>query len=521
MAHAGSGNFQRRKRSGGGRQGAARTATAAQMAARTPDEQRTGRGLAHHDRLAVHPRGRAPAAEPQGMTTTVFKDDSQPVETLDDLVQHFRAGEKPREQWRIGTEHEKLAFSRSTHEPLPFGGERGIFAILEAFRTRFGWEPVREGENVIALTRGEASITLEPGGQLELSGAALASAHDTCAELSVHVREMRAIAQSLDVVLLMMGRNPTVPTARMPWMPKERYAIMRRYLPTRGGMARDMMLGTGTVQTNIDYSDEADMARKLRVALGAAPILTALFANSPFDAGKPSGYLSTRSLIWEHTDPDRSGFIPGAFEPGFGYREYAEYALDVPMFFIHRNGHYLDYSGRSFRRFMEEGLDGHRATAEDWALHLTTLFPIARIKQYLELRMADVGPLDMICAFAALTRGLCYDAAALAEAEALIRAIPPAELPELQHEAARLGLRARAQGRPLQDWARDLLRIARGGLERLNALDSNEENEAKLLQPLHRIAESGRTLADELLQLWEHEWGRSLEPIFTSHRFTF
>jgi len=455
------------------------------------------------------------------MTTTVFKGDSPRVSSPEDLLQHFRAGEKPRERWRIGTEHEKLLFSRKTHQPLPFGGERGIFAVLEGFRTRFGWQPVREGENVIALTRGEASITLEPGGQFELSGATLASAHATCAELGVHVQEMKEVAEHLDLVMLMVGRNPVIPSARMPWMPKERYAIMRRYLPTRGSMAPDMMLGTGTVQTNIDYADEADMGRKLRVAMAASPCLTALFANSPFAEGRPTGYLSTRSLVWEHTDPDRSGFIPGVFEPGFGYREYMEYALDVPMFFIHRNGHYLDYGGRSFRRFMEEGLDGHQATAEDWALHLTTLFPLVRVKQYIELRMADVGPLNMICAFAAITRGLLYDDTALAEADALLGRIPPADFPALQHEAGRVGLRALAQGRSLQDWSRDLLRIAQEGLERLNVKDGWGENEAKLLDPLQRIVETGKTLADELLERYEHEWNHRIDAIFDDHRITF
>jgi len=455
------------------------------------------------------------------MTTTVFKGDSPPIASVEDLIQHFREGEKPRERWRVGTEHEKLGFSRSTHEPLPFGGERGVFAILEGFRTRFGWQPVREGETVIALTRGEASITLEPGGQLELSGAALASAHDICAELAVHTREMRAIAADLDVVLLMLGRNPTVPSARMPWMPKERYAIMRRYLPTRGSLALDMMLGTGTVQTNIDYADEADMARKLRVAMGLSPFLTALYANSPFVDGRPSGYLSARARVWEHTDPDRCGFVPVVFEPGFGYRDYAEYALDVPMFFIHRNGHYLDYSGRSFRRFLEEGLDGHRATAEDWALHLTTLFPLARVKQYIELRMADVGPVDMICAFTALTRGLLYDDAALAGADAIVQQIPPHQLPALQVDAARLGLHAEVLGRSFQAWVQDLLQLARGGLERLNVEDAMGENEVKHLAPLVRIAESGQTLAERLLHRWETEWGHSLEPLFDDPQFTF
>jgi glutamate--cysteine ligase len=307
----------------------------------------------------------------------------------------------------------------------------------------------------------------------------------------------------------------------MPWMPKERYSIMRRYLPTRGSMALDMMVGTGTVQTNIDYADEADMARKLRVGHALAPFLLALFANSPFAGGRPTGYLSSRTRVWQDTDPDRSGFVPGVFQEGFGYRAYVEYALDVPMFFIHRNGRYLDCSGHSFRRFIEEGLEGHQANLEDWALHLTTLFPHVRVKQYLELRMVDVGPLEMICAFAALTRGLFYDATALAEAELLVKPLPPGQLPLLETEAARHGLRGTALERPIRDWARDLLAIARGGLERLDVRNGAGATEAGLLAPLEGIVDSGRTLADELLALYEGPWQRRIEEIFDSPLILF
>ena len=455
------------------------------------------------------------------MTTTVFKGNSPLIGSRSDLVRHFQDGEKPPERWRVGTEHEKLAFSAQTHAPLAFGGEQGIFAILEGFRTRFGWQAVREGENVIALTRNEASITLEPGGQLELSGAALVSAHDTAAELHQHRAETHAIAADLGVVMLALGRNPVVPSARMPWMPKERYAIMGRYLPTRGSQALDMMVGTGTVQTNIDYQDEADMARKLRAAMAVAPFLTALFASSPFEEGRPCGWLSSRGRVWEHTDPDRSGFIPGVFEERFGYREYAEYALDVPMFFIHRNGHYLDYSGRSFRNFLEAGLDGHGATMEDWALHLTTLFPYVRVKQYIELRMADVGPIEMMVAFCALTRGLFYDATALAAVTDLVRPLAAGQFPGLMRDAARLGLRAQAAGRPFRAWAEDLVSIARDGLRRLDVRDARGEDERIWLAPLERIAASGQTLADRLLEAWEGPWGRRIDPIFDSELVTF
>jgi glutamate--cysteine ligase len=349
----------------------------------------------------------------------------------------------------------------------------------------------------------------------------LSSTHETCQELAQHLNEIRALSDPLDVVWLTVGRNPLVPTADMPWMPKERYGIMRRYLPTRGAKALDMMVGTSTVQTNIDYSDEGDMARKLRAMLGLSPFITALFANSPFAEGHPTGYLSARTVIWEDTDPDRTGFIPAVFCEDFGYRDYAAYALDVPMFFIYRDGHYVDLSGQSFRRFLEEGLDGYQATEEDWALHLTTLFPNARLKQYLELRMADVGPVNMICAFSALTRGLFYDETALHDATLLLKGLRPADYPVLQHEAARLGLHAQAKGRPFQEWARDLLAIAEGGLKRLDIPGSKGENEVKFLEPLQDIVQSGKTLAERLLDLWEGEWAHRIDPIFSSPMTTY
>lgn len=450
------------------------------------------------------------------MTTSNASNGSPPLSSPDDIIRHFERGGKPRERFKIGTEHEKIIFLRKTRLPVPYEGRQGIGKVLEAFRSKFGWEPVLEGENLIALTRGEASITLEPGGQLELSGAPLDSSHDTCHEMGTHLRETREIIEELDLLMLNVGRNPTIPSGQMPWMPKERYRIMRKYLPTRGRMALDMMLGTGTMQTNIDYSDEADMSLKLRVGNRLAPFLIALYANSPFAEGRPTGYLSTRSMVWRHTDPDRSGFIPGVLEEGFGFHQYMEYALDVPMFFIHRDGRYLDNSGGSFRKFMADGLNGHSATEADWELHLTTLFPLVRLKQYLELRMADSGPQSMICAFSAFTRGVFYDPAALSDMERLLREIPASEFSPLELQAARDGLRAEALGRPFTEWARDILALARGGLERLNTLDAKGENETKLLAPLDEIAASGKTHADRLLDLWEGEWNRSIEPIFES-----
>lgn len=455
------------------------------------------------------------------MTTSTFRSDSPRIYSMEDLTAHFKRGEKPPERWRIGTEHEKLVFSSKTHLTVPYAGQQGIGMVLESFRARFGWEPVFEGESLIALTRDGASITLEPGGQLELSGAAVETAFDTCREMTIHLQETREVTESLDLLMLNLGRNPVIPSSQMAWMPKERYKIMRRYLPTRGDMALDMMLGTGTMQTNIDYADEGDMTRKLQLGFRLSPFLIALFANSPFAEGRPSGYLSTRSLIWRHTDPDRSGFIPGVFREGFGYRDYAEYALDVPMFFIHREGRYLDYSGASFRDFLRDGLDGQHATQEDWELHLTTIFPLMRLKQYLELRMVDSGPQDMICAFAAFTRGAFYDAETLDGLNRLLMEIPPEAFPGLELDAAREGLRAEALGRPFTAWIREILALVRGGLVRLNVRNSKGEDESKLLEPLDGIAASGETLADRLLALHAGEWKGSMEPIFESAQTRF
>jgi glutamate--cysteine ligase len=450
------------------------------------------------------------------MTTTIFSDKSPPIESREDLRSIFETSEKPRDQWLVGTEHEKLGFYRDSREPVPYEGEAGIGAVLQGFVGRFGWEPVSEGDNVIALLRERASITLEPGGQLELSGAPLKTAHESCRELHIHLEELRAVSEPLRIDWLAVGRNPLTATEAMPWMPKERYAIMRRYLPGQGAMAKDMMLGTGTVQTNLDYASEEDMALKLRVAMALAPFLTALFANSPFAEGKPTGFLSTRSRIWMDTDPDRCGIIPAVFREDFGYEHYIDYALDAPMFFIFRDGHYLDYAGRSFRTFMAEGMDGQVATQQDWFLHLTTLFPEARLKNIIELRMADVGPASMICALVAFSRGLFYDDEALKSAWSLLNELEPESYPALQLEAARHALRAEAGGRALREWARELVCIAASGLERLNAQDENGEHEGKFLNPLRRIVDTGMTQADLLLERWNGEWHQQLEPLFSS-----
>jgi glutamate--cysteine ligase len=448
------------------------------------------------------------------MTTTQFSGTSPRIEAAEDLLLYFRSGEKPRAHFRVGIEHEKLGFLRDTLAPIPYEGPRGIAALLEGFIARFGWQAIREGEHIIALRRDAANITLEPGGQFELSGAPLANAHESDGEVRKHVEQLDVLSRELGFVWLYLGRNPTIPSSQMPWMPKERYAIMRRYLPTQGALARDMMQGTATVQSNFDYATESDMARKLRVAMAAAPLLTALFANSPFAEGRPTGLLSTRAHVWTQTDPHRCGFVDAVFNEDFGYQQYVDYALDVPMFFIHRRGHYVDHAGKSFRAFLAEGLDGEWPTQEDWSLHLSTLFPEARLKNYIEVRMADVGPPAMITALAALTRGLFYDETALKEACLLLRSLRPAQLSEIRSEVVRHGLRAQALGRPVQQWLRDLLGIVESGLRRLNVVNDAGRDESMYLQPLHEIVASGQTQADRLLASWEREWKRDFGAMF-------
>ena len=448
------------------------------------------------------------------MTTSQFTDTSPRIESAEDLLLSFKAGEKSKARWRVGTEHEKLGFLRETHEPLTYEGPRGIRALLEGFSHRFGWQPVLEGSTIIALARDEAAITLEPGGQFELSGGPLASAHEAKAELDRHLAELSELSRELGVVWLNLGRNPIVPSAHMPTIPKERYAVMLRYLPTRGKLALDMMVGTATAQTNFDYCNERDMARKMRLGMAVTPFLTALYANSPFAEGRPTGMMSTRANVWRSVDPDRCGIIPSVFREDFGYQDYVNYALAAPMFFIHRGGHYRDTAGRSFREFLERGLDGERPTQEDWVLHLTTLFPEARLKSFIELRMADVGSPAMIVSLVALTRGLFYDDSSLKEASFLLRTLRPEHMDEMQDQAIRYGLRGRALGRPIQDWLRDLLQIAHAGLDRLNVLNGEGRTESAYLDPLHEIVDSGVTQADRLLAEYNGAWGRSFEPLF-------
>jgi len=445
-----------------------------------------------------------------------------PVTSKRQLVEYMERGCKPRDAWRIGTEHEKFVYDLKGHRPLAYEGRPGIRALLEGLE-RFGWEPVFEGDNVIALRMADGcSITLEPGGQFELSGAPLRNIHETCQEVNEHLRQVKEICGEMGAGMIGLGFHPKATREEMPWMPKGRYRIMKRYMPTRGTLGLDMMTRTCTVQVNLDFASEADMVKKFRVALALQPVATALFANSPFTEGRPNGYLSYRSQIWTDTDPDRSGMLPFVFEDGFGFERWVDYLLDVPMYFIYRDGNYIDVAGKSFRDFMAgrlEGFEGQVPSIGDWADHVTTAFPEVRLKHYLEMRGADGGPWRRLCALPALWVGLLYDDAALEAAWNLCRGWSAEEREALRAEAPRTALKTPFRGGTMQDLAKDVLAIARNGLAARAALDHFGEDEAHFLNALHDIAESGDTPAEELLDAYANRWNGSIEPLFDEYAY--
>ena len=446
--------------------------------------------------------------------------DSELIESKRDLIEWIAAGAKPSEKFRVGAEHEKIPFYFADHSPVPYEGERGIGAILAAMRASLGWEPIEDGGRLIGLYdgRGGGAISLEPGGQFELSGAPVDNIHATATELAAHLAAARAAAEPLGIRFLSLGMSPKWTRAQTPVMPKSRYRIMTAYMPKVGARGLDMMYRTATVQANLDFSSEADMVAKLRVGLALQPMLTALFANSPFTDGKPNGVLSARSQIWLDTDRARTGMLPFAFEPGMGDERYVDYALDVPMYFIKRGDVYHDVAGSSFRDLLagkHPEMPGERATLSDWANHLSTIFPEVRLKRYLEMRGADVGPPDRIAALAALVVGLYYDSTALAGALDLIKDWDAEARQNLRETAPRLALRARIGGRELREVARDALALARAGLRRRSRLNAAGADETIYLAPLDRIVEEGRTSAEIWLGRYEGPWGRSVEPAFS------
>jgi glutamate--cysteine ligase len=450
--------------------------------------------------------------------------DSEVVESRDALVAWLEAGCKPAGPFRIGAEHEKIPFYRADHSPVPYGGDKGIRALLEGMRKRLGWDGIEDGGNLIGLydPNGGGAISLEPGGQFELSGAPLDDAHATADELDRHLTVARSVAEPLGIGFLALGMSPKWSLAETPIMPKHRYAIMARYMPKVGTRGLDMMFRTATVQVNLDFMSEKDMVAKMRVGLALQPAITALFANSPFTDGKLNGLLSARSEIWRHTDGARTGMLSFVFEPGMGFERYVDYALDVPLYFLKRGGNYQDVAGASFRDLLAGRLKeapGERATIADWANHLSTIFPEVRLKRYLEMRGADVGPPERIVALAALMAGLYYNPEALGSAEALIEGWSAEDRQKLRDDAPLLGLAAEVRGRDLRSVALDMLAISRSGLKRRARLNARGEDETILLHPLEAIADSGREPARRWIQRYEGPWGRSVDPSFDEAAF--
>ncbi len=445
--------------------------------------------------------------------------DTTPIISRDELVAWFEKGCKAPADFRIGTEHEKFPFYTADHTPVPYEGARGIRAILDGMQKLLGWEPIIEGEHVIGLldVTGGGAISLEPGGQFELSGAPVETIQQTCRELHAHLAQLRQVASPLGIGFLGLGMSPAWTLARTPRMPKRRYEIMTRYMPRVGTRGLDMMYRTSTVQVNLDFSSEADMVEKLRMSVALQPVATALFANSPFTEGRPNGYLSERSNIWLDTDNDRAGMLPFAFEDGMGFERYTDYALDVPMYFVKRGDIYHDVTGASFRDLMAgrlPQLPGERATVSDWSNHLGTIFPEVRLKRYLEMRGADSGPTSRICALSAFWTGLFYDQTALDAAWDLAKDWTEAERDELRRAVPRTGLATPFRNRTLGDIAREALDISRAGLAARARCDALGDDETAFLNPLETIVETGRTAAEDLLKRYEGPWRRSVDPVF-------
>ena len=442
---------------------------------------------------------------------------STPIHGRQQLIDYLAAGEKPRDAWRIGTEHEKFGFRTDDLRAPAFEGDRGIRALLEGIASRYGWEIAREGETPVALMRGKANITLEPAGQLELSGAPLETIHQTCGEVNKHLEEVRSIADGLGLGFLGMGFQPKWRRDEMPWMPKGRYKIMREYMPKVGSLGLDMMTRTCTVQVNLDFSSEADMVRKFRTSLALQPIATALFADSPFTEGKPNGYLSYRSHVWTDTDAGRTGMLDFVFDDSFGYERYVDYMLDVPMYFSYQDGHYVDLAGKDFKRFMDGTLDvlpGTRASMKDWADHLTTAFPEVRLKQYLEMRGADGGPWNRLCALPALWVGLLYDDDALQAAWDLVKDFTRAERHALRDGVPKHAMKLPFRNGTVRDLARETLKIAAHGLKRRQQLNHSGADESIFLEPLIEIVDANQTPAERKLELFHGAWNGSVDPVF-------
>ncbi|MAC72021.1 MAG: glutamate--cysteine ligase [Rhodobacteraceae bacterium] len=441
------------------------------------------------------------------------------IEKPEQMVEYLASGCKPKSDWRIGTEHEKFGYCKDTLKPIPYSGERSILTVLEGLRDEYGWAPILEAGNLIGLSKNGANVSLEPGGQLELSGAPLETIHETCDEVNTHLREVRLVADRVGVGFIGLGAAPTWNHEDMPVMPKGRYKLMTDYMDKVGSMGKSMMYRTCTVQVNLDFGSEADMVQKMRVALALQPVATALFANSPFFEGKPNGHQSWRSRIWRDLDADRTGMLPFVFEDGFGFEAWVDYALDVPMYFVYRDGKYLNALGQSFRDFLKgqlPALPGQIPTLGDWADHLTTIFPEARVKQFIEMRGADGGPWRRLCALPAFWVGLCYDQTTLDAAWDLVKDWDAETRENLRVAASQNGLNASVDGIELLALSKEVVALAHQGLESRARKGANGllANETHFLNALHDTLASGKSPADELIELYNTEWQQDVSPIF-------
>ena len=442
------------------------------------------------------------------------------IESKDQLVEFIKGGEKDPANFKIGTEHEKFVFNLSNNKPVKYDGEKGIKNLLTSLE-EFGWESVKEGHNIIALSRPDAlgggSITLEPAGQFELSGSMLETVHDTIKEIIEHKSQISLIGKKLDLGFLSLGFTPNWKIEDMPVMPKERYQVMKRYMPTKGDHGLDMMFRSCTSQVNLDYSSEEDMIKKFRISLLVQPLVTALFSNSPFKDGKLNSYKSYRSEVWKDTDPDRTGILPFVFKDDMSYESYVNYALEVPMYFIYRDGSYIDLAGSSFKDFIEGKLDkisNYSASIEDWELHLTTIFPEVRLKTYLEMRGADTGGIDQICSLAAFWTGLLYDNNALDKAEELLKDVDVTELIEVRNLVPKEGLNCVVGKYNVYNLASEIIELSLQGLKSRNKLDIEGNDETKYLKPIIKTLKDKENPADKLIRKYNYEWNKDIKNIY-------
>ena len=447
-----------------------------------------------------------------------------PIESFHQLANLLEQGNKPKADWRIGTEHEKFGYCKDTLKALPYEGERSIQSILQGLRDQFNWAPVEEGGHLIGLTKDGGNVSLEPGGALELSGAPLETIHETCDEVNVHLREVKEIADKIGVGFIGLGAAPIWQHEDVGLMPKGRYQLMDAYMGEVGTMGRTMMRRTCTVQVNLDFASEADMVQKFRVALALQPVATALFANSPFFEGKVNGHKSWRARVWRDLDTNRTGMLPFVFEDGMGFQRYVDYALDVPMYFVYRDGKYINALGQSFRDFLKgqlPALPGEMPTLSDWADHLTTIFPEARIKQFIEMRGADGGPWRRLCALPAFWVGLLYDQSSLDAAWDLVKSMDAETRDALCVAASVDGLQAEVSGIKMMELARQAVNISNAGLvaRARTGAGGMVPDETHFLNALQDSLETGQTPADELLARYHGDWEGDLTRIYEDYSY--